>query len=380
MYKIIFLLIICGLSISTSFAQYKTVKPVEYKSQYDPESTRMAREIMIRSQQKYDNNRQYIDNLIDWIFDLKTKTNDEDFIYAMNVYYKKLRSYDDKDLGRLTNDIRNVELSIKEEIYKYNSRLKMKESRVNDPQTYWNKGNGFMENKNYSEAIENYNKVIDLTPNYPDVYYNRGFSYFNLQKFQTAIEDLTKYIEFKSDNFMAYGLRGWCKYYTEDFIGAIQDFNNLIELNPDLPYGYFSRALAKSELNDYYGAISDYKKTIELKPNNSMAYNNMGWTKFRQKKYSEALIDVNKAIELDNKNATAYDSRAEIKFNMKDYEGCINDARMAIELDSKMSNSYFLQGRALYRLGNKQKACEYWSKAGELGKAEAYEYISKYCN
>jgi tetratricopeptide (TPR) repeat protein len=111
-----------------------------------------------------------------------------------------------------------------------------------------------------------------------------------------------------------------------------------------------------------------------------MAYNNIAWSKFNLKKYKDALVDANKAIELDNRNQVAYDTRAEIKFNLNDYNGCITDADIALSIDSKIANVYFLKGRASYRLGKKQDACKFWSKAGELGKAEAYEYITKYCN
>ncbi len=89
---------------------------------------------------------------------------------------------------------------------------------------------------------------------------------------------------------------------------------------------------------------------------------------------------------MDDKNATAYDSRAEIKFNLNDYKGCIDDCDKALSINPNISNTYFLKGRAIYRLGNKEKACEYWSKAGDVGEAdapgkkEAFEYIAKYCN
>lgn len=111
-----------------------------------------------------------------------------------------------------------------------------------------------------------------------------------------------------------------------------------------------------------------------------MAYNNIAWSMFLQKKYKEALKYVDKAIELDYRNSVAYDTRCEIYFALKDYDNSINDGLRAIELDSKIANSYFILGRSYYRKGDKEKACVNWSKAGENGKSEAYEYISKYCN
>ncbi len=91
------------------------------------------------------------------------------------------------------------------------------------------------------------------------------------------------------------------------------------------------------------------------------------------------MSDLNKAIELDHTNWVAFDSRQETKFALNEIEGCISDCNEAIALNPKLANSYFFRGRALYKKGKMLPACEDWSKAGELGKKEAYEYISKYC-
>ena len=106
----------------------------------------------------------------------------------------------------------------------------------------------------------------------------------------------------------------------------------------------------------------------------------MAWAKFKLKKYGEALVDANKAIALDSTNSVAYDSRSEIKFNLNDYDGCVEDANRALQLNPKIANAYFLKGRVAYRRGDKKQACILWSKAGEQGENEAYNFITKYCN
>lgn len=42
-------------------------------------------------------------------------------------------------------------------------------------------------------------------------------------------------------------------------------------------------------------------------------------------------------------------------------------------------NAYLYRGRVFYKLGDKIKACQDWSKSGELGSEEAYKFISQYC-
>ena len=305
---------------------------------------------------QYEQNKNYRDKMIDWIFALKAKITDSEFLNSMDKFYKQLRAMDGQDYGAFGYQLDIIKQNIKEEIDNYNSKIKELPKRL------WDTGNNDFKFKWYNEAIEKYTELIQISPEFIYTYMNRGLAYFNLKKYSNAIGDFNKFIENKKDDPSAYYNIAWAKYYQKDYIGALTDFNKKIELDPQDYSGYFSRGLCKDELGDTYGAIIDDSKTIELKPEYSMAYNNRGWAKFKQKKYSEALIDVNRSIELDPENSTAYDSRQEIKFNLNDLKGCIEDCNKALAINPNISNSYFIRGRAYYKQGEKSKACENWSK------------------
>jgi len=355
---------------------------------------------------------QYIQSLVDWIERLEKSTNDDRLLSKLKPHKARLELVLRGGLvrGATLEELKNNEVVISEIVNDY---IKMVE-KENDPNRYWELANKHFEKKEYQSAIDNYNKVIQLSPDFAPAYFQRGFSYanlnnsggamkdfskyiqlepqepsgyayrglllFNQANYTDAISDFTKALQLQPNDLLALSYRGMAKYYNKDYISSMTDFSKVIDLDPTNINAYSFRGTVKDELKDYNGALNDMTKAIELAPNNSMVYNNRGWAKFELKKYNEALIDVNKAIELDDKNATAYDSRAEIKFNLNDYKGCIEDCDKALSLNSQISNAYFIKGRATYRLGNKEKACEYWSKAGEIGKADAFEYIAKYCN
>jgi len=382
--SILFIILLTGSMIT--FAQtnrYDQPARSNYQNTYvSPDFNLMIKALNDR-QALFDQNRAATDALINWIFELKSQTNEKQFIDAMNSYYQRLRAFDNQDFSLLSNQIRSVELGIKEEIDKYNTRIKEASktqiTEANDASSYWNDAMNNFKNEDYKNALINMTSFIQLSPGIAEAYAWRGWALMLMESYGAALDDFTKAKELSPSEPSIYYNMGVIKYRMGDLHGAMSDLNVFIELAPNSANGYFSRGLLKLDLNDYYGAINDYKKVIELVPTYSMAYNNMGWARFNLKKFNEALIDVNKAIELDNTNSVAYDSRAEIKLSLNDYNGCIADADIALRLDSRLSNPYFLKGRAYYRLGKKDDACINWSKAGELGKIEAYEYISKYC-
>lgn len=64
-----------------------------------------------------------------------------------------------------------------------------------DFEAYNNKGTALNKLKRYQEAIEFYNKSIELNPTYSAVYNGKGIALSNLERYQEAIEYYSKAIE-----------------------------------------------------------------------------------------------------------------------------------------------------------------------------------------
>ena len=71
-------------------------------------------------------------------------------------------------------------------------------------------------------------------------------------------------------------------------------------------------------------------------------------------------------IQNDTTNARVYMNRAATKFP-NDFLGAIIDCNKSIAIDPNNKSAYFLRGIALYQTGEKEKACEDFYKAIELG-------------
>jgi tetratricopeptide (TPR) repeat protein len=358
-----------------TFAQrYFQPSSTQYQSQFAPLDLNLMHKILKDKEAEFDQNQNYLYELEKWVIDLKAQTNDNGLIAGLDYYLKKLKSYESADLAMYRSELKQIEVGVLEEISKYNKKIE------EAPTYLWNEGNDYFDKKKYALAISDYSELIKLQPNFAYSYFRRGLSYYYIGNSSLALTDLNKFIEFVNDEPAAFEKRGWIYYYQKNYMKSLLDFNKQIELLPNYAIAYYNRGSAKSELNDNIGAIADYTKAIELQSDFSMAYNNRGWEKFKLKKYQEALKDLDKSIELDPENFVAFDSRQETKFNLNDFKGCIEDCNFALALNPKHSNSYFYRGRAFYKQGNKLKACEDWSKAGENGLSEAYDYITKYCN
>jgi len=128
------------------------------------------------------------------------------------------------------------------------------------------------ENGDYEGAIADFNKAIELDPNYAKAYFNRGLSKSALKDYNGAISDFNKFIELLPDYAEAYYSRGVVKNFLKDLYGAIADFTKAIELDPDDALAYSIRGVSKENLGDLDGACSDWKKAASLGDENSMEW------------------------------------------------------------------------------------------------------------
>jgi hypothetical protein len=121
----------------------------------------------------------------------------------------------------------------------------------------------------------------------------------------------------------------------------------------------------------------DYKSVAELYPGFFFL---RGWVKFGLEDYVGCLSDMNRCLEFgyhDSVNVFLY--KAKSKRFLDDVYGGILEINKAIDISPKAGVLYLMRGEMKLKLGDKTGACLDWSKSGELGSIEAYEWIKKYC-
>ena len=136
-------------------------------------------------------------------------------------------------------------------------------------------GKAFHQRGEYQQAIERYDRAIELNPQEAGAYNNRGI----IKGHHGAIADFSNAIELNPQFAMAYNNRGIAKCALGDHQGAIADCSKAIELDPQEAGAYINRGNAKKASGDLQGAIADYNRAIELNPQSAMAYNNRGIAK-----------------------------------------------------------------------------------------------------
>ncbi len=131
-------------------------------------------------------------------------------------------------------------------------------------------------------------------------YFNRAFEKYEAKDYSGAIADYDKAIELDPQNAFAYYNRGTARKDKGDMDGAIADFNRAIELDPQDIFIYCLRGIVRKDKGDMDGAIADFNRAIELDPQNAFAYINRSKAYIRRLNFIAGVRDFAKVLMLES--------------------------------------------------------------------------------
>jgi tetratricopeptide (TPR) repeat protein len=245
-------------------------------------------------------------------------------------------------------------------------------------------GNTYYRQKDYDNAVQNYNKAIELNPLDAGAYSSRGNAYYMKDDYEQAFADYNKALAFDPALPHVYINRGNIYYEEGERDQAIMDYNRAIQVNPQYAPAYYRRGRFYASAyhdykknrdgSEYDRAMRDFSKAIRLNPQYAEAYNERGYLYYYRGHYDQAFMDYDKAIESNPKYAEAYANRGLAYRVHHKYAQALTDYNKAIELSPKYAGAYTYRGLVYEELGNNDQAIADYTKAIEVSPQYAYAY------
>ena len=293
-------------------------------------------------------------------------------------------------------------------------------------------GNGLGQ---YSTAIIQFNKSIELDPEFSRSWLNRGIAKMGMKDYQGAWEDFNYAIVLKREYALGCILRGVASYKLDDTdamlsdleIGLQLDFKALsnvldlagdavsmaIEKAPQNVNYYFARGYAHFDHKHYRPALEDFSRVLNMVTGNSEFLKYAGATKVFLEDAEGAQTDLNialginpddpeiyyylgilmsnvkeqparafeyfhLAIELEDANPLYFYHRSKASYDLMDYQSARDDINMALYLDHHSGDCYALRGHIKMKMGSPVKdICHDFLRAEEWGTSYNLKRIMK---
>src|SRR5260370_12769552 len=130
-------------------------------------------------------------------------------------------------------------------------------------------GNQLYDRAHYQEALQAYERAIQLDPNFAEAHDARGDALSSLERSQEALAAYEQAIQLDPNYAHAY--------------------EQSIRLDPSCASTYNGEGNTLYDLNHYQEALAAYEQAIQLDPKLAYAYDGKGWALWKLKHYREAL-------------------------------------------------------------------------------------------
>ena len=193
-----------------------------------------------------------------------------------------------------------------------------------------NRGTALANLGKHQQAIECFDKAIEINPNDVNIWNSKGTAFHYLSKYQQAIECFDKAIEINPNDADAWSAKGHSLNNLKKYQQAIEYFDKAIEINPNDADAWYSKGVAFDYLIKHTEAIECYEKALAINPDQVCAWYGKGGAFRKVGKHKEAIECYEKALAINPEDALAWYSKAlslDSLYGHKKAEECFSKAK-----------------------------------------------------
>lgn len=143
-----------------------------------------------------------------------------------------------------------------------------------DVRAYRTQGIDFLQDYEYQNAIDSFDKALEANPTDKILYFYRGYSYLRLKQYDKAVTNLEKATILDQTNADAFSSLAAAYLELKEYEDVIRTATKAIILNPKDAASYFNRGIAYNFTHKYDKAYSDFNEVVSLEPTNEDAITN----------------------------------------------------------------------------------------------------------
>lgn len=228
----------------------------------------------------------------------------------------------------------------------------------------------------HKAALDDFNRAVQLFPEYAPVYNNRANTLLGLGLTEEAIKDLNRAIALAPGYAAAYNNRASALLKLARPAEAVLDYTRAVRLSPQSAASLIGRGQALLAQDRPYSALRDFRRAVAVDGRSATAYRARARAAIEVGQFEDAIEDLSRAIAFEPENAELYIARGEAYRFADNTASAIRDFARALELDPQNARALADRGLALTKTAAFEEAEADLASAIEIDPrlAEAYAY------
>jgi tetratricopeptide (TPR) repeat protein len=238
-------------------------------------------------------------------------------------------------------------------------------------------GNVFLSTGRYEDAVQEFQRSLDLDHNSDETLSSLAGAYQKLGKVSAAEDAYHKAISLRPNYWGVYSKFGWFYYKQARYAEAAGMFQRAIQLAPLNYSEYYNLGGMYLQLGEYRKAVEALKQSIALRPT-FQAYGNLGAVYFYMRRYSDSAESLQQAIRIDPNDwmnwGSLGDALLQIPARRQEgssaYQKAIELVKPRLEVNSRDASTLAFIADYYAMLDQKRQAQQQMARALEIAPAD----------
>ncbi len=216
------------------------------------------------------------------------------------------------------------------------------------------------------EAIAQYQKALEIRPNYMEAHINLGIAMGQRGRPDEVIAHYRKALEIKPGSAIAQNNLGAILVSRGRPAEAVPYYQQALKIDPDYVQARVNLASALATVGRFDEAIAEYRKALGFQPDNATACNNLGAALVHQGRLAEAVPYYQQALKIDPNYLQAHVNLASALAILGRLDEAIVQYRKALEIQPDNAETHADLGSVLFRQGRMAEALPHFRKTVEI--------------
>jgi tetratricopeptide (TPR) repeat protein len=235
-----------------------------------------------------------------------------------------------------------------------------------DADAHINLGNALLQKGNVDEAMAHYQEALEIKPDSAEACYDLGNVLLQKGKVDEAITHYQKALQIKPDYADAQNNLGNALFPKGSVDEAITHYQKALEVKPDSAKAQNNLGNALLQKGNVDEAIEHFQKALEIKPDFAEAQNNLGNALVKGGQVDEAMAHYQKAIQLKPDYAEAHYNLANMLAKKDQLVEAIAHYKKAIQFNPDYAEAHYNLGAVFGVRGRLDEAIEQYQKAIQI--------------
>lgn len=243
-------------------------------------------------------------------------------------------------------------------------------------EAYNNLGNCLVDQNKLDDAVVAYKKALTIEPSYADALNNIGIVFKEQGNFDVALQYYSKAITASPNYHEPHTNMGNIFKAQGKLKEAIKAYGKALKIEPQNANAHYNMGVAYKELGELAEAIVFYKNALAIQPKHVQAQANIGVAYQGLGKLCEAIAAYNIAIEIDPLNVEAYINMGTTLSEQGKLEEAVEVYNKVLEINPENADALYNLGNVLREQEKLREAVQAYVKAIAINPDYAKAYFN----